>query len=194
MLLYSDMEDKYGHVIAMKAWDACRKALKKHEERIKELENLVQMNVEYKLLEHLDNSWILESFDREKRYSRIDFEEDKLNRKINAHLDELLEKEAEEYLLNMRNDHVKHRRILKTKCFGDDEERTNDFIDKLSHVSRSAELAKLIEDTIGLEVIEQEFDNLPQFVETIMYFIEGRATKVSKDTLRRELAYSIHAE
>lgn len=199
MILIGNMDRKYGREITMMACDACRKALNNNKDIIDGIQNLILMNVEYKLLEHLDNSEILEPYDHSVRNRLIlrdcDFEPITMTDNLKCHLQELLDKEAERYLLGMENDYIGQRRILKTTFFDDDDERTNDFIKKLSRVFNSKDLMKLIDEEIGFDRIECEFERrLPQFVDIIMYFLEGNGTDIKRDPLRRLLQYHINVQ
>lgn len=199
MILIGNMDRKYGHEITSMACDACRKALENNPETIVGIQNLIQMNVEYKLLEHLDNSEILEPYDHSVRNRLIlrdcDFKPITMTDNLKCHLQKLLDDEAERYLLEMQNDYIYQRRILKTTFFDDDDDRTNNFIRELSHVFRSTDLMELIDKEIGFNRIECEFERrLPQFVDIIMYFLEGNGTDIKRDPLRRLLQYHINVQ
>lgn len=199
MILIGNMDRKYGHEITRMACDACRKALNNNKDIIDGIQNLIQMNVEYKLLEHLDNSIILEPYDSrsstKQRSRNCDFKPITMTDNLKCHLQELLDEEAERYLLEMQNDYIYQRRILKTTFFDDDDDRTNNFIRELSHVFRSTDLMELIDKEIGFNRIGSEFERrLPQFVDIIMYFLEGNGTEINRDPLRRLLQYHINVQ
>lgn len=157
------------------------------------------MNVEYKLLEHLDNSIILEPYDSRPstmhRSRNCDFEPITMTDNLKCHLQKLLDDEAERYLLEMQNDYIYQRRILKTTFFDDDDDRTNNFIRELSHVFRSTDLMELIDKEIGFDRIGSEFERrLPHFVDIILFFLEGNGTDIKRDPLRRLLQYHINVQ
>lgn len=190
MYLLTQIEHRCGHDIAMIAWEACRNALDNHADIMTNLEFLTKLDMEYNVLDHLKNSWILKYFDKSQmRYSGEEYLEEK--QKVSEHLQELLEDEANSYLVSIQNDYINQRRILKTKCFNGDDNRTNDFIKSLAHMQNNRNLTTLITDKIDVHDIETEFESLPQFVNTIKVFLNWGEDERRYQNLRRSLSYHI---
>lgn len=191
MYLLFTIENRYGNDIANMIKEACRNAIERHQEIIDNLKNLIQMDVEYKLLEYIGNSATLSHYDRTPSNNR-DYEIDPLDHDNNriipkSELKEKLEEEAESCLLNMGNYYVRSRWFLNTKCFDGDEAKTNNFISSLDHVKSSRDLCDLIGEMIGYETIDKEFNNMPQFTDIIMDFLKGRGAEIKRDSLRKTL-------
>lgn len=148
-------------------YDACQDALERHEETVMKMPFLLRQVLQNDLLKHLNENY-------------------------NIRNEEDFEKKANDFLKDAIQTYMVHTNRLMKFCFNNKVENADSFLKELAYAKTNPEVVDLVRNHILVEQVEENFEDLPQFVDTIMFLIKRNQTQINEKTLRRELAEFIH--
>lgn len=146
---------------------ACQYALNNHMDIVMSVPHLLRQDLQYSLLEYL-------------KENKDICNEDDLKRKAN------------DFLNNVKQTYIAHTNRLMKFCFNNKVENADSFLKELAYAKTNPKVVNLVRNHILVEQVEENFEDLPQFVDTIMFLIKRNQTQINEKTLRRELAEFIH--